>query len=110
MTLVDHDEDDDDDLCTMIVALMQKNHRSKRKMGLDSLTIGYAIYKVKDGHLDITDNPVASKGFIKQPLTTEYFKYNKSVASSPTFINLREVSARHRLPPGNKINFKPVKN
>lgn len=48
ITLTDIDEDDDDDLCTCVVALMQKNHRVKRKMGLDNLTIGFAIYEVKD--------------------------------------------------------------
>lgn len=99
LTLVDHDEDDDDNLCTLIVALMQKNHRSKRKMGLDSLTIGFAIYKLVDGQFQM-DNPTASSGFKHQMLSTEFFKYNASVARSPTFINLREVSARFRLAPG----------
>lgn len=103
ITLVDHDEDDEDDKCTLIVALMQKNHRAKRKMGLDSLTLGFAIYKLEDGQFQTTDNPAAQGGhFRHQMLTTEYFKYNASVARSPTFINLREVSSRFRLPPGNK--------
>lgn len=53
ITLVDHDEDDDDDLCTCVVAVMQKNHRIKRKMGLDNLTIGFAIYEVKDNSLGV---------------------------------------------------------
>ena len=53
ITMVDHDEDDDDDLCTCVVALMQKNHRIKRKMGLDNLTIGFAIYEVKDNSLGL---------------------------------------------------------
>ena len=30
---------------------MQKNHRQKRKMGQDSLTIGFAIYEMKEGHI-----------------------------------------------------------
>lgn len=100
ITLKDHDEDDDDDLCTLIVALMQKNHRAKRKMGLDSLTIGFAIYKLEDGHFDVTDKPLSKIGFKHQALTTEFFKYNASVARSPTFINLREITARFRLSPG----------
>jgi len=36
----------------------------------------------------------------QQLLTTEYFKYNASVARSPTFINLREVNGRFQLKPG----------
>jgi hypothetical protein len=31
---------------------MQKNHRAKRKMGLDSLTIGFAVYEMKEGHTE----------------------------------------------------------
>jgi len=40
--------DDDDDKCTVIVALMQKNRRAQRRMGADCLTIGFAIYHVRD--------------------------------------------------------------
>ena len=39
-------------------------------------------------------------GAQRRLLTTEFFKYNASVARSPSFINLREVSARLRLKPG----------
>lgn len=98
ITLKDHDEDDEDDLCTLIVALMQKNHRAKRKMGVDSLTIGFAIYRADEGtgalHLD---HPLSKSGYFKQNhqlLTTDFFKYNASVARSPTFINLREITSR----------------
>ena len=34
------------------------------------------------------------------PLDMKFFKYNASVAKSPTFINMREVCGRHKLPPG----------
>lgn len=99
--LVDHDENDDDNLCTLIVGLMQKNRRAKRKMGLDSLTIGFAVYRVKDGLFSFGDEPAAIRGYAKrQLLPTEFFQYNNSVARSPNFINLREVSSRMRLPPG----------
>lgn len=37
---------------------------------------------------------------LPKPLDLNYFKYNASVARSPTFINLREVSSRFKLPPG----------
>lgn len=46
MTLTDVDEEDDEDKCTAIVALMQKNRRSQRRMGAECLTIGFAIYHV----------------------------------------------------------------
>jgi calpain len=45
--LEDSDEGDEDDKCTVIVALMQKNRRAQRKLGMDCLTIGFAIYQVE---------------------------------------------------------------
>ena len=94
ITLVDHDEEDSDDLCTCVVALMQKNHRIKRKMGLDNLTIGFAIYEVKEGAMGL------QRSANGQLLTTQFFRYNASVGRSPNFINLREISGRFRLKPG----------
>ena len=48
------DEDDDPALAqktgaTFLVAVMQKNRRVQRKMGVDNLTQGFAIYKVSPG-------------------------------------------------------------
>jgi calpain len=37
---------------------------------------------------------------LPKPLDLNFFKYNASVARSPSFINLREVSCRFKLPPG----------
>lgn len=88
ITLEDPDDDDDDDKCTVIVALMQKNRRAQRKFGLDCLTIGYTVY-----HLATPDS-------VPTPLDRRFFKYTASVARSPSFINLREVSCRFKLPPG----------
>lgn len=79
VTLQDPDENDDDGLCTLLVALMQKNRRSRKNLGMDCLTIGFAIYRV-------TERDLANK-----PLRMNFFKYNASVARSPAFINLREV-------------------
>ena len=45
VTVTDPD-DDEDDLCTILVGCLQKDRRKKRKEGLDMLTIGYVIYKV----------------------------------------------------------------
>ncbi|UXI16507.1 Serine-arginine protein 55 [Sarcoptes scabiei] len=89
------EQDDDDELCTCVVALMQKNHRIKRKMGLDNLTIGFVIYEVKENTYGVLRQ---SSGQVM--LTTNFFKYNASCARSPAFINLREVNGRYRLRPG----------
>ncbi|CRK97524.1 CLUMA_CG010913, isoform A [Clunio marinus] len=91
MTLEEPDEDDEDGKCTVVVALMQKNRRSRRNMGIDCLTIGFAVYKVTDRDLQ------------QKPLRMNFFKYNASVARSPAFINLREVSCRFKLPPGHYL-------
>lgn len=40
------DDDDEEGKCTLIIALMQKNRRAQRNMGMDVLTIGFAIYHV----------------------------------------------------------------
>lgn len=91
MTLEEPDEDDDDGKCTVVVALMQKNRRSRRNVGIDCLTIGFAIYKVSERDL------------AQKPQKLNFFKYNASVARSPAFINLREVSCRFKLPPGHYL-------
>lgn len=91
VTLVDPDEDDDEDLCTVIVALMQKNRRSKQNAGMNCLTMGFTIYRIYD------------KDMAQKPLGITFFKYNASVARSPAFINLREVSCRFKLKPGHYL-------
>ncbi|XP_073965987.1 calpain-A-like isoform X3 [Choristoneura fumiferana] len=91
VTLKDVDEDDDENKCTIIVALMQKNRRSQRHQGLECLTIGFAIYRLPD------------YGHVPKPLDVNFFKYNASVGRSQAFINLREVSARFKLPPGSYV-------
>ena len=41
------DADDEDDVCSVVIALMQKNRRKLRKEGLDLETIGFAVYEVR---------------------------------------------------------------
>uniref|UniRef100_A0A453Z3Q7 Calpain n=1 Tax=Anopheles quadriannulatus TaxID=34691 RepID=A0A453Z3Q7_ANOQN len=89
--LDDPDEDDEEGNCTVIIALLQKNRRSRRNMGVECLTIGFAVYRV-------TERDLAQK-----PLKMNFFKYNASAARSPAFINLREVSCRFKLPPGTYV-------
>ncbi|XP_052900002.1 calpain-A-like isoform X2 [Anopheles moucheti] len=89
--LEDPDEDDEEGNCTVIIALLQKNRRSRRNMGVECLTIGFAVYRVSDRDL------------AQKPLKLNFFKYNASAARSPAFINLREVSCRFKLPPGTYV-------
>ncbi|XP_050080169.1 calpain-A-like isoform X2 [Anopheles maculipalpis] len=89
--LEDPDEDDAEGNCTVIIALLQKNRRARRNMGVECLTIGFAVYRV-------TERDLAQK-----PLKMNFFKYNASAARSPAFINLREVSCRFKLPPGTYV-------
>ncbi|CAH0598746.1 unnamed protein product [Chrysodeixis includens] len=91
VTLTDVDEGDDENKCTIIVALMQKNRRSQRHQGLECLTIGFALYRLPD------------HGRVPKPLDLNFFKYNASVGRSQAFINLREVSARFKLDPGSYV-------
>ncbi|XP_074544239.1 calpain-9 [Halichoeres trimaculatus] len=79
------DADDDDDMCSVVIALMQKNRRQLRKEGLDMETIGFAVYEAPD------DEDQQGKDF---------FRYNASKARSKTYINMREVSERFTLAPG----------
>lgn len=89
VTVEDADDDDDENLGTLIVGLMQKDRRKMRKEGAELLTIGFMIYALKDRH--------------EGPLDMDFFKYNAAVARSPAFINTREVTGRFRLPPGDYV-------
>ncbi|WKX98459.1 hypothetical protein Q1695_013832 [Nippostrongylus brasiliensis] len=86
--LTDSDPDDDDELCTVIFAVMQKYRRNLKAQGLDNVPIGFAVYDAggTTGRL--------SKGF---------FQSNKSSMRSAAFINLREMTGRFRVPPGNYV-------
>uniref|UniRef100_A0A4W3GSM2 Calpain-2 catalytic subunit n=1 Tax=Callorhinchus milii TaxID=7868 RepID=A0A4W3GSM2_CALMI len=98
------EEIDDDgrgeDGCSVLVALIQKNRRNLRKMGEDMHTVGFAIYEYK--------------GVTNVHLEKSYFITHGSKARSETFINLREVSARFCLPPGEYLvvpsTFEPNQN
>lgn len=47
------EDDDGDGKCSCLVALMQKNRRKQKKMGVQELCIGFSIYKVLVGLLYI---------------------------------------------------------
>uniref|UniRef100_F1LS29 Calpain-1 catalytic subunit n=1 Tax=Rattus norvegicus TaxID=10116 RepID=F1LS29_RAT len=84
--------------CSFLLALMQKHRRRERRFGRDMETIGFAVYQ-------LAGQPVHLK--------RDFFLANASRAQSEHFINLREVSNRIRLPPGEYIvvpsTFEPNK-
>uniref|UniRef100_A0A8C9QUP0 Calpain-3 n=1 Tax=Scleropages formosus TaxID=113540 RepID=A0A8C9QUP0_SCLFO len=87
----DDDPDDNEVACSFVVALMQKNRRKDRKLGANLFTIGFSIYEVSSMHGN------------KQHMQKDFFLYNASKARCKSYINLREVTQRFRLPPGEYI-------
>ncbi|XP_037322450.2 calpain 1, (mu/I) large subunit a isoform X1 [Pungitius pungitius] len=92
ITLLEEDDDPEDDevACSFLVALMQKDRRRFRRHGQDMHTIGFAVYEI----------PEEYRGCQNVHLKKNFFLSHSSCARSETFINLREVSTRLRLPPG----------
>ncbi|XP_057583610.1 calpain-8 [Hippopotamus amphibius kiboko] len=90
--------------CTVLLGLMQKNRRRQKRMGQGLLSIGYAVYKVPKELESPTD----------EHLGRDFFLGRQPSARSSTYINLREVSARVRLPPGEYVvvpsTFQPFKD
>uniref|UniRef100_A0A3P9NRQ4 Calpain-3 n=1 Tax=Poecilia reticulata TaxID=8081 RepID=A0A3P9NRQ4_POERE len=84
----DDDPDDNEVVCTFVVSLMQKNRRKERKMGANLFTIGFAIYEMHGN---------------KQHMQKDFFLVNSSKARSKSYINLREVTQRFRLSPGEYV-------
>ncbi|XP_041839933.1 calpain-1 catalytic subunit-like [Melanotaenia boesemani] len=99
----DDDPEDDEATCSFLVALMQKDRRRYRRHGHDTHTIGFAIYEI----------PEEFRGSPSVHMKKDFFLRHSSCARSETFINLREVSARLRLPPGDYLivpsTFEPSK-
>uniref|UniRef100_A0A4W5PC62 calpain-2 n=1 Tax=Hucho hucho TaxID=62062 RepID=A0A4W5PC62_9TELE len=86
----DDDPDDNEVGCSFVVGLIQKNRRRLRKVGEDMHTIGFAIYEV----------PSQFHGQKEVHLDKNYFLTHAQKARSETFVNLREVSTRFKMPPG----------
>ncbi|KAJ8246193.1 hypothetical protein GJAV_G00264730 [Gymnothorax javanicus] len=83
---VDDDPHDGEDGCSFLVGLMQKDGRRERSFGRDLNTIGFAIYEYK-GRPNVHLGP-------------DVLLRQRAVAMSSTFINMREVCDRFKLPPG----------
>ncbi|XP_057699737.1 calpain-2 catalytic subunit-like [Corythoichthys intestinalis] len=86
----DDDPDDGEVGCSFVLGLIQKNRRKLRKQGEDMHTIGFAIYEI----------PEQFHGRQQLHLDKNFFLTHAQTARSETFINLREVSTRFKLPPG----------
>lgn len=91
ITLKEPDEDDHDGFCTVVIALMQKHRRSKKNIQIGCLQIGFAIYKINE------------KDLMQKPKKLDFFKYNSTIARSPPFVNIREVSCRFKFKPGHYL-------
>ncbi|MED6288759.1 hypothetical protein CHARACLAT_029680, partial [Characodon lateralis] len=91
-----YEEDDDPEdgqvVCTAVVALMQKGRRMQRHKGAKFLTIGFSIYEV----------PEKMRGQ-NQHLQKDFFLYTASTAKCKSYTNLREVTGRFQLPPGEYV-------
>ncbi|KAM9778244.1 calpain-3b [Syngnathus typhle] len=86
------DPEDPQELCTVVVALMQKGRRSKKELGPRFLTIGFSIYEVPK-----------ETGGRNRHLQKDFFLYNASKAKCKHYINMREITERVRLPPGEYV-------
>ncbi|TWW72532.1 Calpain-3 [Takifugu flavidus] len=111
LRLLEEDDDPEENEvgCTFVVALMQKNRRKERKMGANLFTIGFAIYEV---HLP--SPPLSNAGTLtlpvpkemhgnKQHMQKDFFLVSSSKARCKSYINLREVTQRFRLSPGEYV-------
>ncbi|KAL7888430.1 hypothetical protein AOLI_G00034040 [Acnodon oligacanthus] len=103
LTEEDDDEPDDGEKgCTVVVALMQKGRRRERCTGATMHTIGFAIYEVPE---EMQGN--------NQYLPKDFFLYTASKARCKSYINLREVTERFCLSPGEYVivpsTFEPNK-
>ncbi|KAJ1148441.1 hypothetical protein NDU88_001276 [Pleurodeles waltl] len=91
VTLLEKDDDPQDKevVCSILVALMQKNRRRVRETREKFLNIGFDIYEFKGGK--------------SVHLTKDFFLHHKPCAHAETLNHLREVSIHIRLPPGEYI-------
>ncbi|XP_059154778.1 calpain-9-like [Physella acuta] len=82
-------DEDEQNLCTVIVQLMQKDRRKIKQKGEQFLYIGFCIYPCEKGY--------------SLPLNKEYFDHHREVASSGSFLNARQITKRVSLPPGEYV-------
>jgi calpain len=89
MTLKNVDETDPEGRCNVLIALMQKNGRSKEK-GSHYVPMGFSVYSIREEHLD------------QVPLNNDFFRYNGSIEQT-IYANTRGVTARYKFHPGHYL-------
>ena len=92
VTLTDPDPTDDDDDCTLIVSLMQKNSRGFLH---SPLSIGFMIYEVGDDAFMFMED--------ENRLEKKFFLRHKSCGSTPRHICNREAIQTFSLPEGEYV-------
>ncbi|CAH8827446.1 unnamed protein product [Trichobilharzia szidati] len=86
ITVEDPDPDDNDVKCTVIVGLMQKDVR--KKLGAEFQAVGFMVYNAPED---------------QSTLLTRAQILTKTPIAKSQFINIREVTAHFRVPPGSYI-------
>ncbi|XP_075212288.1 calpain-B-like isoform X2 [Lycorma delicatula] len=87
ITLSSPDEGDEDDLCTVLIALTNKIKKSKGKEGHSINSVGFEVYKLEDSE----DTP--------KPLDKDFFRYHDTEKFS-AYSSTRKVSDHFKLNPG----------
>ncbi len=76
----DPDPNDDEDKCTVVILLLQKNRRALLDEGYDLLSIGLKLYHLK--------NPES----LPKTLDKKFFSKTKSVKGTNPFTDRKEVT------------------
>ncbi|XP_073718216.1 calpain-2 catalytic subunit-like [Misgurnus anguillicaudatus] len=90
---VDDDPHDGENGCTVLVGLMQKDGRKDKRIGRELKSIGFYIFEVPDEY----------KGRSNVHLSSDVLLENTPVERSKGCQNLREISKRCNLPPGEYV-------
>ncbi|XP_054866085.1 calpain-2 catalytic subunit-like isoform X3 [Amphiprion ocellaris] len=105
---VDDDPHDGEDGCTVLIGLIQKDGRRERRFGRELNTIGFSVYQVPDQtelqqEVRLMSSSGQHRGRSNVRLGPDVLLRSAPAVRSRTFINLREVCDRFKLPPGDFV-------